>query len=206
MARCTAFPPPVKKDKANDEKRRKKEKRRRRRRRRSKRSVIQVDLRLKEHKYRQVLSSNVAGCCTTRTDYVVPSSRDGQLCSLSIVSTTVVKELAPEPRKELWHFSSQKADLVADQNAEIASTSILTESCLLDAESQYKQLVWDWAAAPIQIEHPEFDDNFLGAMHLTYLMLAVIICGMEDVLYAINIFGVTNISIPVSICYNNELL
>ncbi|KAK9176476.1 hypothetical protein WN944_028493 [Citrus x changshan-huyou] len=136
-------------------------------------SIIQVDLRLKEHKYRQVLSSN---------------------------------ELAPGPRKELWHFSSQKADLVADQNAEIASTSILTESCLLDAESQYKQLVWDWAAAPIQIEHPEFDDNFLGAMHLTYLMLAVIICGMEDVLYAINICGLTNISIPVSICNNNELL
>lgn len=147
-------------------------------------SIIQVDLRLKEHKYRQVLSRNVAGCCTTRTDFVVPSSRDGQLCSLSIVSTTVVKELAPGPRKELWHFSSQKADLVADQNAEIASTSILTESCLLDAETQYKQLVWDWAAAPIQIEHPEFDDNFPGAMHLTYLMLALIICGMEDVLYA----------------------
>lgn len=67
-------------------------------------SIIQVDLRLKEHKYRQFLSSNVAGCCTTRTDFVVPSSRDGQLCSLSIVSTTVVKELAPGPRKRVMAF------------------------------------------------------------------------------------------------------
>lgn len=28
-------------------------------------------------------------------------------------------------------------------------------------ESQYKQLVWNWAAASIQIEHPEFDVSFL---------------------------------------------
>lgn len=107
--------------------------------------------------YRQVLSSNVF--CTTTADFVAPSSRDGKLCSLPIAPTTVVKELAPGPHKELWHFSLQKADLMADENAEIDSTSILSESCLLDAESQCKQLISNWAPASIQIEHPEFDDQ-----------------------------------------------
>lgn len=118
-------------------------------------SVIQVDLRLKEHKYRQVLSSNVASWLL----YYKNRFCGSQLQRLAVVFFV---HSIHNCCQGIGSWTSQRVmAFLITKSRSCCRPELLTESCLLDAESQYKQLVWNWAAASIQIEHPELDVSFL---------------------------------------------